>query len=111
LRGIHRSFGHGLSQEAAAVRGGTMASFLPVSRPLVKNRVDRANILHRNGRGDTRPVGQSGKEIEMSEKGEYYVCEICGAVVFVMNGGAGTLVCCEQDMTPIDEEKAKSLCE
>lgn len=29
---------------------------------------------------------------------EVYKCEICGNIVEVLHGGAGTLVCCGQDM-------------
>jgi len=35
----------------------------------------------------------------VTEKGEIYVCEICGNKVQVLETGAGTLVCCGQDMT------------
>ncbi len=35
----------------------------------------------------------------MTEAGEVYYCEICGAEVSVVTGGAGTLVCCDQPMT------------
>ena len=35
----------------------------------------------------------------MTDKGETYVCEICGNKVQVLEAGAGTLVCCGQDMT------------
>jgi superoxide reductase len=34
----------------------------------------------------------------MAEVDEVYKCELCGNVVKVMEGGAGTLVCCGQDM-------------
>ncbi len=34
----------------------------------------------------------------MTEKGEVYLCEICGNKVQVLEAGAGTLVCCGQDM-------------
>ncbi|MEE9514689.1 MAG: desulfoferrodoxin FeS4 iron-binding domain-containing protein [Candidatus Brocadiales bacterium] len=36
----------------------------------------------------------------MTETGEKYYCEVCGAEVEVVAGGAGTLVCCDQPMTP-----------
>ncbi len=35
----------------------------------------------------------------MTEKGQIYVCEICENKVQVLDAGAGTLVCCGQDMT------------
>lgn len=34
----------------------------------------------------------------MTEAGETYYCEVCGAEVEVTKGGAGTLVCCDQPM-------------
>jgi desulfoferrodoxin-like iron-binding protein len=34
----------------------------------------------------------------MTEKGEVYLCEICGNKVQVLEAGAGTLVCCGQAM-------------
>ncbi len=34
----------------------------------------------------------------MTKKTEVYKCEICGNIVEVTNAGAGTLVCCGQDM-------------
>lgn len=33
-----------------------------------------------------------------TEANEVYECEICGAVVEVKEGGAGTLECCSQPM-------------
>jgi desulfoferrodoxin-like iron-binding protein len=41
--------------------------------------------------------GRRGGE-QVTEKGEIYVCEICGNKVQVLETGAGTLVCCGQDM-------------
>jgi desulfoferrodoxin-like iron-binding protein len=40
----------------------------------------------------------------VSSKGERYLCEICGNEVVVEKVGGGTLVCCGQDMTLIDEK-------
>ena len=34
-----------------------------------------------------------------TETSEVYECEICGAVVEVKEGGAGTLECCGQPMS------------
>ena len=34
----------------------------------------------------------------MSERMEVYKCEICGAIVEVLNGGPGELVCCSEPM-------------
>lgn len=44
----------------------------------------------------------------MAEKREYYFCEVCGNVVEVINGGAGTLVCCNQPMKPVEVKTADS---
>ncbi|MFH1786923.1 MAG: desulfoferrodoxin FeS4 iron-binding domain-containing protein [archaeon] len=35
----------------------------------------------------------------MTKIGQTYLCEICGNKVKVVGAGAGTLVCCGQDMT------------
>ncbi|MEN8154592.1 MAG: desulfoferrodoxin [Acidobacteriota bacterium] len=35
----------------------------------------------------------------MSKKSQVYKCDICGSIVNVLHGGAGTLVCCNQPMT------------
>ena len=35
----------------------------------------------------------------MTEKGQVYVCEVCGNKVEVLEAGVGALVCCGQDMT------------
>jgi len=40
-----------------------------------------------------------GGEHGMTKKGEIYVCDICGNKVRILEEGAGTLVCCGQDMT------------
>ncbi len=34
----------------------------------------------------------------MAKRLEIYKCEVCGNVVEVLHGGAGALVCCNQDM-------------
>ena len=39
----------------------------------------------------------------MAKKLEVYKCELCGNIVEVLHGGAGTLVCCGQDMTLMKE--------
>ncbi len=50
-------------------------------------------------------------EKKMTKKFEIYKCEICGNVVSVVDEGAGTLVCCEQDMKLLEaktgEEEGK----
>jgi desulfoferrodoxin-like iron-binding protein len=40
----------------------------------------------------------------VSATGERYLCEICGNEVVVEKVGGGTLVCCGQDMTLVDEK-------
>jgi superoxide reductase len=45
----------------------------------------------------------------MTTENQYYHCEICGIVVRVAHGGGGTLVCCGQDMTLIDKDRAREL--
>jgi desulfoferrodoxin-like iron-binding protein len=40
----------------------------------------------------------------MSQTGETYKCNICGAVTKVEQGGAGNLACCNQDMELVSEE-------
>lgn len=44
----------------------------------------------------------------MTEKGQTYKCEVCGAVVSVVKGGEGDLVCCGQEMRRLGEEEAKA---
>ena len=39
----------------------------------------------------------------MAKKLEVYKCELCGNIVEVLHGGAGTLVCCGQDMALMKE--------
>lgn len=39
----------------------------------------------------------------MAKKLEVYKCEICGNIVEVVHGGAGTLVCCGQNMVLLKE--------
>ena len=45
----------------------------------------------------------------MTNENELYFCEICGIVTRVLKGGGGTLVCCGQDMTRVNEEEAQKL--
>lgn len=47
----------------------------------------------------------------MTKKLEIYKCEICGNIVEMLNPGAGTLVCCGQDMKLFNEETADSTTE
>ena len=39
------------------------------------------------------------KEYLMANIREVYVCELCGNIVEVLDGGAGELVCCGQEMS------------
>ena len=45
-----------------------------------------------------------GESMGVSARGERYLCEICGNEVVVEKVGGGTLVCCGQEMTLIDEK-------
>jgi len=44
-------------------------------------------------------------------KDEIYKCEACGNVVLVLEGGAGDLVCCGEDMKLLDSDEAKAFSE
>jgi len=46
-------------------------------------------------------------ELIMTKKLEMYKCEICANVVEITHEGAGSLVCCNQDMTLLNEYIAK----
>jgi len=39
----------------------------------------------------------------MAKMMQVYKCEICGNIVEVLHGGKGTLVCCGQEMTLLEE--------
>ncbi|MBT7304545.1 MAG: desulfoferrodoxin [Victivallales bacterium] len=47
----------------------------------------------------------------MSKKSEVYRCELCGAMVEVIDGGAGQLVCCDEPMALLDEKTADAATE
>ncbi len=42
----------------------------------------------------------------MAEVMQVYKCEVCGNIVEVIHGGAGTLVCCNQPMVLLTAKKA-----
>ncbi|MBR9678313.1 MAG: desulfoferrodoxin [Nanoarchaeota archaeon] len=42
----------------------------------------------------------------MTEKLEFYKCEVCGNIVQVLHSGVGTLVCCGQNMKLLKEHTA-----
>ncbi len=42
----------------------------------------------------------------MAKRLEVYKCEMCGNIVEVLDGGAGTLVCCGKPMTLLQEKTA-----
>ena len=44
-----------------------------------------------------------------TEKKQIYRCEVCGNVVEVIGTGAGTLVCCGQDMIALKENPVEAL--
>jgi superoxide reductase len=47
----------------------------------------------------------------MTKINEVYKCELCGNIVQMNHGAAGTLVCCGQDMKLLDEKSADSTTE
>ena len=53
----------------------------------------------RFGAKTTKQV-KGGKKL--TEEGQIYLCEICGNKVEIIESGAGTLVCCGQDMTIVE---------
>ncbi|MGA1823393.1 MAG: desulfoferrodoxin [bacterium] len=42
----------------------------------------------------------------MTKRMEVYKCEICGNIVEMVHQGAGQLVCCNQNMTKMEEQTA-----
>ncbi len=46
-----------------------------------------------------------------TKKLEVYLCEICGNIVEMVHEGAGTLVCCGQPMTLLEEQTADATTE
>lgn len=47
----------------------------------------------------------------MAKKLDVYKCELCGNIVEVYHVGGGTLVCCGQNMTYLEEKTADSTTE
>jgi len=47
----------------------------------------------------------------MSKKNEVYKCEVCGSMIEVINGGGGTLVCCNKLMTLLAENSVDAATE
>lgn len=47
----------------------------------------------------------------MSKKNEVYKCEVCGSMIEVINGGGGTLVCCNKPMTLLAENSVDAATE
>ena len=47
----------------------------------------------------------------MAKRSEIYKCKLCGNIVEVNHSGAGTLVCCGQDMVLLEEKTADSTTE
>jgi len=47
----------------------------------------------------------------MAKQLEIYKCEVCGNIVEVLHGGAGTLVCCDKPMELLDEKTADATTE
>lgn len=44
----------------------------------------------------------------MTKLNQIYKCEVCGNIVEMVHASAGTLVCCGQEMTLLDEKSADS---
>jgi superoxide reductase len=42
----------------------------------------------------------------VANPGEVYKCNICGNIVYVMEGGGGDLVCCGEDMVKLKGDEA-----
>jgi desulfoferrodoxin-like iron-binding protein len=49
------------------------------------------------------------KEVLMPNAGEVYKCNICGNIVYVLEGGGADLICCEEEMKPVTGDVAKNL--
>jgi len=47
----------------------------------------------------------------MAQKREIYKCQICGNVIEVLHGGAGSLVCCNQPMQLLKENSVDAAVE
>ncbi len=47
-------------------------------------------------------------EITMTQIKQIYRCKVCGNIVEVINTGAGTLVCCGQDMELLSENTVEA---
>jgi superoxide reductase len=45
----------------------------------------------------------------MTTTSEVYKCEVCGAIVAVIAGGKGELLCCQQKMVEVTPDEAKRL--
>jgi desulfoferrodoxin-like iron-binding protein len=62
--------------------------------------------------GNARHRPQKQKEDLMGAlKDEIYKCEACGNVVLVLEGGAGDLVCCGENMKLLNSDEAKAFSE
>jgi superoxide reductase len=51
------------------------------------------------------------RRISMPVRDEIYKCDVCGNVVFVLEGGDGDLVCCGQNMRLLTSDEAKAFSE
>jgi len=47
----------------------------------------------------------------MAERLQVYKCELCGNIVEVLHGGGGTLVCCGEPMSLLEEKTADAATE
>ena len=47
----------------------------------------------------------------MPNAGEFYKCDICGNIVYVVEGGGADLVCCGEEMKLLSGDVAKNMME
>jgi superoxide reductase len=45
----------------------------------------------------------------MTTQSEVFKCMVCGAIVAIITGGKGDLVCCDQKMEEVTPNRAKKL--
>ena len=45
----------------------------------------------------------------MPNAGEIYKCDICGNIVYVLEGGGSDLICCGEEMKQVTGDVAKDL--
>jgi desulfoferrodoxin-like iron-binding protein len=45
----------------------------------------------------------------MAEKHEVFKCTKCGQIIAILQGGEGTLICCEEEMINVTPDEGKKL--